>query len=91
MMVPRFEGHTLENNGLMRYNNWIYVPCNSELRSLILCEAHRVVCMAHLVITKMRVDLKPLLFWKGMNTDIVIYVVRCLECQQVKVEHRHPT
>jgi hypothetical protein len=26
-----------------------------------------------------------------MKTDIVNYVARCLECQQVKVEHRHPT
>ena len=39
----------------------------------------------------MRADLKPLFFWKGMKEDIVNYVARCLECQQVKVEHRHPT
>ena len=25
-----------------------------------------------------------------MKDDIVNYVVRCLECQQVKAEHRHP-
>jgi hypothetical protein len=25
-----------------------------------------------------------------MKADIVNYVARCLECQQVKVEHRHP-
>jgi hypothetical protein len=25
-----------------------------------------------------------------MKEDIVNYVARCLECQQVKVEHRHP-
>jgi hypothetical protein len=38
----------------------------------------------------MKEDLKPLFFWKGMKADIVSYVARCLECQQVKVEHRHP-
>jgi hypothetical protein len=37
----------------------------------------------------MRVDLKPLFLWKGMKGYIVSYVARCLECQQVKVEHRH--
>ena len=37
----------------------------------------------------MRADLKPLFFWKGMKADIVNFVVRCLECQQVKAEHRH--
>jgi hypothetical protein len=39
----------------------------------------------------MRVDLNPLFLWKGMKEDIVRYMARCLECQQVKVEHRHPT
>jgi hypothetical protein len=47
--------------------------------------------MAHPGVTKMRVDLKPLFFWKGMKVDIVNYVARYLECQQVKAEHRHPT
>ena len=42
------------------------------------------------VTMKMRENLKPLLFWKGMKEDIVKYVARCLECQQVKDEHRHP-
>jgi hypothetical protein len=58
---------------------------------LILSEAHRAVYMAHPGVTKMRVDLKPLFFWKGMKADIVNYVARCLECQQVKAEHRHPS
>jgi hypothetical protein len=91
MMVPKFEGYTLDNDRLMRYNNRIYVPPNDELRSLILSEAHRAVYMAHLGVTKMKANLKPLFFWKGMKADIVSYVERCLECQQVKVEHRHPT
>ena len=60
------------------------------MRSLILNEAHRVVYIAHPGVTKLRANLKPLFFWKGMKEDIVNYVARCLECQQVKVEHRHP-
>jgi hypothetical protein len=89
-MVPKFEGFTVDNDGLMRYNNQMYVSPNDELRSLILNEAHRVVYMDHLGVMKMRVDLKPLFFWKGMKADIVNYVAICLECQQVKVEQRHP-
>jgi hypothetical protein len=91
MMVPRFEGFTFDDDGLLRFKNQIYVPPNDELRSLILNEAHRAVYMAHPGVTKMRADLKPLFFWKGMKADIVNYVARCLECQQVKAEHRHPT
>ena len=57
---------------------------------LILSEAHKAIYMAHPGVTKMRVDLKPLFFWKGMKADIVNFVDKCLECQQVKAEHRHP-
>jgi hypothetical protein len=47
--------------------------------------------MAHPGVMKMKEDLNPLFFWKGMKVDIVSYMARCLECQQVKAEHRHPT
>jgi hypothetical protein len=39
---------------------------------------------------KMKVDLKTFFFWKGMKENIFNYVAICLECQQVKAEHRHP-
>jgi hypothetical protein len=86
VMVPRFEGYSLDRDGLLRFRGRIYVPSNDELRMLILSEAHRAVYMAHPGVTKMRADLKPLFFWKGMKADIVKFVVRCLECQQVKAE-----
>jgi hypothetical protein len=89
MLVPKFEGFTMDNNRLMRYNDWIYVPPNDELRSLILRKDHREVYMAHPRVTKIRADLKTLFLWKGMKEDIVNYMKRCLECQQVKAEHRH--
>jgi hypothetical protein len=74
MMVSIFEGFTLYDNGLLRFRNQIYVPPNNKLRSLILNEAHRAVYMAHPGVMKMRADLKPLFFWKGMKEDIVNYV-----------------
>jgi hypothetical protein len=33
MIVPRFEGFTLDDDGLLRFKNWIYVPPNDELKS----------------------------------------------------------
>ena len=83
-MIPRYEGYSLDNDELLRYNGWIYVPPNDEMRNLILNEAHRVVYMAHPRVTKMKEDLKPIFFWKGTKTDIVNCVARCLECNQVK-------
>ena len=62
MMVPKFEGYTLENDGVLRYNNKICVPQNYELRNFILSEDHRAIYMAHPGVTKMRVGLNPLFF-----------------------------
>jgi hypothetical protein len=47
MMVPNFEGYSLDNDILLRYNGRIYVPPNDGLRNLILRKAHRAVYMAH--------------------------------------------
>jgi hypothetical protein len=41
MMVPKFEGYSLDNNRLLIFNRGIYVPPNDELRNLILREAHK--------------------------------------------------
>jgi hypothetical protein len=89
MMVPKFDGFIVDNDRLLRFKTRIYVPPNDELRILILNEAHKAVYMDHPGVMKMRADLKPLFFWKGMNAYIVNYVERCLECQQVKAKHRH--
>jgi hypothetical protein len=91
MMVPRYEGYSLDSDRLLRYNGRTYVPPNDELRNLFFNEAHQALYMAHPGVAKMKAELKPLFFWKEMNTDIVNYVARYLECQQVKAEQRHPT
>jgi hypothetical protein len=91
IMVPKFEGFTVENNGLLLFKGRIYVLPNDELRILIPNESHRALYMAHIGVTKKRAYLKPLFFWKGMNADIVNYMAKCLECQQMKDEHTHPT
>lgn len=90
MKVPKYEDYSFDNDGLLRFRGRIYVPPNEEIRQLILNEAHHAVYMAHHGVKKMSADLKPLFFWKGMKKDIVNLVARCLECQRVKVEHRHP-
>jgi hypothetical protein len=81
MMVPRYEVFSFHSDGLLRFKIQIYILPNDELKILILSEAHRAVYMAHPRVTKMRENLKPLFFWKGMKADIVNYVARCLECQ----------
>jgi hypothetical protein len=81
VMIPIHEGYSLDNDGLLRYNGKIYVPPNEKLRKLILREDHQVVYMAHPEVMWMKEYLKPLLFWKGMKTNIFNYVAKCLEYQ----------
>jgi hypothetical protein len=38
----------------------------------------------------MHVDMRKLFFWVGMNHDVVHFVTKCLQCQQVKADHHHP-
>jgi hypothetical protein len=47
MLVPKFEGFTVNKDRLMMYNNQIYVPPNDKLISLILNGYHRALYMAH--------------------------------------------
>ena len=87
--VPKYEGWTFKDDGLLRFNKIIYDPPNEYIWKLILFESHRAIYMAHPGVKKMYVELKPLFFWNGIKSDVVNYLVKCLECQLVKVEHRH--
>jgi hypothetical protein len=89
-VATKWEEYTLENDGLLRYKGRIYVPEDDDLRNLIMKEAHQAPYAAHPGVQKMYADLKQLFFWTGMKKDITKFVARCLECQQVKAEHRHP-
>ena len=71
MLVPKFEGFTVDNDKLLIFKSRIYIPPNDDLRSLILNEAHIAMYMAHPGVMKMRENLKPLFFLKGMKEDIV--------------------
>jgi hypothetical protein len=54
MMVPKFEGYSSNDDGLLIFNERIYVPANDELRSLISSEAHRALYINHLRVKNMK-------------------------------------
>jgi hypothetical protein len=64
MLVHKFQEYTLDNDGLIRYNEHIYIPHDNKLRNYILNKSHRAVYMDHIGAMKMREDLNPLFFWK---------------------------
>jgi hypothetical protein len=52
---------------------------------------HNVPYVGHPSYQKTIAAVRSQYFWPGMKKDVVDYIARCMECQRVKVEHRHPT
>jgi hypothetical protein len=80
----------MEEHGLLMHENRIYVPSSRELRNLVLKEMHNVPYVRHLGYQKTIAAVRSQFFWSGMKRDIVDYIAKCMECQRVKIEHRHP-
>jgi hypothetical protein len=88
---PQIEkGYALGTDGLLLYKNIIYVPNDRELKLAILKEMHNVTYAGHPGYQKTVAAVKSHYFWPGMKKEIVEYIARCMECQKVKAEHRHP-
>jgi hypothetical protein len=73
------------------HKNRIYIPSSGELGNLVLKEMHDVPYVGHLGYQKTIIVVRSQFFWPGMKNDVVDYIARCMECQKVNVEHRHPT
>jgi hypothetical protein len=84
------ESYTLGTDGLLLYKNRVYVPNVQELKLAILKETHNVAYARHPGYQKTVAAVKSHYFWPGMKKEIVEYIARCMECQKVKAEHRHP-
>jgi hypothetical protein len=72
------------------YMGRIYVPNSQELKNMILKEMHNVPYVGHPGYQKTIATIKSQYDWSGMKKEVVDFIARCLECQKVKVENRHP-
>jgi hypothetical protein len=81
----------MREDGMFMHKNKICVPNSEELRKLVLKEMHNVPYVEHLGYQKKITTVRSQLFCMGMKKDVVDYIARCMECQRVKVENRHPT
>ena len=54
-------------------------------------ENHKAPYFGHPGYQKTIATAKKQYFWPGMKNDIAKYISKCMKCQQVKVEHQHPT
>ncbi|XP_070020408.1 uncharacterized protein [Nicotiana sylvestris] len=81
---------TIGGDGELRMQGRLCVPIVDGLRELILQEAHSSQYSIHPGAAKMYQGLRQHYWWKRMKKDIVEYVARCLNYQQVKYEHQRP-
>jgi hypothetical protein len=84
------ESYTLGTDGLLLYKNRVYVPNVQELKLAIPKEMHNVAYAGHPGYQKTVAAVKSHYFWPGLKKEIAEYIARCMECQKVKAEHRHP-
>jgi hypothetical protein len=90
-MPQKVENYKLETDRTLLYKKKNYVPNFQELKLVILNEMHNVPYAGHLGYQKIVASVKSHYFWLGMKREIAYYITRCMECQKVKADHRHPT
>jgi len=84
------ESYTLGTSGLLLYKNKVYVPNDRELKLEILKEMHNMAYAGHPGYQKTVAAVRSHYFLPSLKKEIAEYIARCMECQKVKVEHRHP-
>ncbi|XP_069150243.1 uncharacterized protein [Solanum lycopersicum] len=72
---------SLEGDGLLRYQNRLYMPTIDNLRTNILAKAHGSRHSIHLGAKKMYHDFKEDYWWEGMKRDMSKFVEECPNCQ----------
>ncbi|XP_070022139.1 uncharacterized protein [Nicotiana sylvestris] len=75
---------SIGKDGVLRLQGCLCVPNVDVLRETILEEAHSSWYSIHQGATKMYRDLRQHYWWRRMKKDIVEYVARCLDCQQLE-------
>ncbi|GKE96552.1 putative reverse transcriptase domain-containing protein, partial [Tanacetum coccineum] len=88
---PRKEKLEPHADGTLCLNNRSWLPCYSDLRTLIMHESHKSKYSVHPGSDKMYQDMKLLYWWPNMKADIATYVSKCLTCLKVKAEHQKPS
>nr|GEX56069.1 hypothetical protein [Tanacetum cinerariifolium] len=73
--------------GIRTRKGRIYIPFRSNVKELLLEEAHKSKYSIHPRAMKMYLDLKRNYWWPDMKRDCVKYVEKCLTCLKVKADH----
>ncbi|KAA3474185.1 DNA/RNA polymerases superfamily protein [Gossypium australe] len=86
-----FEDFGINTEGVLCFRGRACMPKDSDLRQMILREAHSSPYAMHPGGNKMYRDLREQYWWPGLKREISEFVRKCLTCQQVKAEHQLPS
>jgi hypothetical protein len=89
-LQQKIEEYKLDKDEIFLYKGRIYVPNSQELKNMILREMHNVTYAGRLGYQKTIAAIQSQYYWPGMKKEVVDFISRCLECQKVKTEHKHP-
>ncbi|GKE63117.1 putative reverse transcriptase domain-containing protein [Tanacetum coccineum] len=78
-------------DGCLCLNSKSWLPCYSDLRTLIMHDSHKSKYSIHPGSDKMYQDMNKLYWWPNMKANIATYVSKCLTYARVKSEHQRPS
>ncbi|SJL00960.1 uncharacterized protein ARMOST_04273 [Armillaria ostoyae] len=73
-----------EKNGILYYDNRVYVPRHSSLRGEIISQSHDHITAGHPGIAKTRELVQREYWWPRIQKDVEAYVKGCETCQRTK-------
>ncbi|GJR01433.1 putative reverse transcriptase domain-containing protein [Tanacetum coccineum] len=79
------------SDGTLCLNKRSWLPCYSDLRTVIMRESHKSKYSIHPGSDKMYQDMKKLYWWPNIKADIATYISKCLTYAKVKAEHQRPS
>jgi len=82
--------YCLTTDGLVRFKDRIYVLHNIELKKVILKVFHAKPYSSHQCYQKTVTEVKRFYYWSNLNRDVVEFVARCFDYQQVKAKCKTP-
>jgi hypothetical protein len=80
----------IDPEGIMKFKHRICIPNLMDSKLLIFNENQKNISPGHPGYHKMISTLRKQFYWPNVKNDTADYLSKCLECQQVKVEHQHP-
>jgi hypothetical protein len=86
----KYEGYQMLEEGMLTYRNRLYIMNCGDLKRFIMDELHKRPYTGHPGYQKMITTTRKQFYWPRLKKDIANYLAKCLECQQVKEDHRHP-